>query len=106
MQQSNESTGGLVWWVRCGDEVLGSLSSPFGDQPWMVARFEPSDRWERVRHLFEAQAEARRLGFPEDKVSAVKAVMDLHLELQPAGEGPVIRPMLIYIEGHEARFRT
>ncbi|WP_141662990.1 hypothetical protein [Streptomyces sp. Wb2n-11] len=71
-----------------------------------MVRFEPSDEWERFRPLLEAQAEAHRLGFPEDKVSAVKAVMDLHLELHPVHEGPVIRPMLIYIEGHEARFRT
>ncbi len=74
MQQRDESTDGPVWWVRCGEDVLGSLSAPSGDQPWMVARFEPSEGWERVRHLFEAQAEARRLGFPEDEVGALKAV--------------------------------
>lgn len=75
-------------------------------RPAMDDRPIPSrEAWERVRSLFEAQAEARRWGFPEDKVNAVAAVNGMSIELQPVGAGEVIRPVLIYIDGEEAMFR-
>ncbi|WP_327328160.1 hypothetical protein OG735_40820 [Streptomyces sp. NBC_01210] len=104
-QSSGKIQGDPVWWVKCGDTLVGSLSSPESDQPWIVCHFEPSDGWESLSSLFEVQAEARRTGFPEDKVWAIKAVRELHLELHPVIDGEVLKPMLIYIEGAEARFR-
>ncbi|MEV5687738.1 MULTISPECIES: hypothetical protein [unclassified Streptomyces] len=105
MPTGAESEEEAVWWVRCADGLIGSLSSPSGDQPWTIARFHPGEAWERVRSLFEAQAEARRWGFPEDKVNAIAAVNGMSIELQPVGAGEVIRPVLIYIDGEEAMFR-
>ncbi|MCX4681899.1 hypothetical protein OG413_42630 [Streptomyces sp. NBC_01433] len=55
--------------------------------------------------MFEAQAEARRSGFPEGKVNAIAAVKEMAIELQPVGAGEVIRPVLTYIDGQEAMFR-
>ncbi|MFD9426420.1 MULTISPECIES: hypothetical protein [unclassified Streptomyces] len=107
MPTGAESDEEVVWWVRCADGLIGSLSSPSGDQPWTIARFHPhpGEAWERVRSLFEAQAEARRWGFPENKVNAIAAVNGMSIELQPVGAGEVIRPVLICIDGEEAMFR-
>ncbi len=88
-----------------GDQVVGHLYSRGADQPWVICRFEPAEGWLQVKHLFAAQAEARRLGFPEDKVWAVKAVRDLGLELQHVSNGAVINPLLLYIDGSDAQFR-
>ncbi|WP_158827832.1 hypothetical protein [Streptomyces sp. NRRL S-118] len=106
MPTGTENNAEIVWWVRCGDDLVGSLSSPTADQPWTIAHFQPAAAWERVRALFEAQTEARRQGFPREQVGALKAVKELHVELQPVGEGETIKPVLIYIEAHEARFRS
>lgn len=94
-----------AWSLKSGETVIGVLSAPQGDQPWTVCRFTPAAGWESVRHLFEVQEEARRTGFPKDKVWAIREVRELGLELHPANGGEVIRPMLIYVQGEVARFR-
>ncbi|MER7112832.1 hypothetical protein [Streptomyces sp. NPDC000229] len=79
---------------------------PTGDQPWTVASFEPTDAWGKVRPLFEAQEKARRAGFPRNQVGVLKAVQELSVVLQPVTPGELIKSMLIYIDGKEARVRS
>ncbi|MHC0433829.1 hypothetical protein ACX6XY_27215 [Streptomyces sp. O3] len=105
MNARDESQTADHWQVKHGDVLIGKLFPVAADQPWTVCRFEPEDGWWALQPLFEAQSEARRLGFPEDKVWAIKAVRDLGIELHPVNSGEVIRPMLIYITNEEATFR-
>ncbi|WP_328551312.1 hypothetical protein [Streptomyces sp. NBC_00358] len=94
-----------VWSLKIGEQVIGLFSDPQGDQPWILCRFTPAAGWESVRHLFEVQEEARRAGFPQDKVWAIKEVRELGLELHPTNGGEMIRPIFIYIQDETARFR-
>jgi hypothetical protein len=95
-----------VWTIQCGDHAIGYLYPCAADQPWVICRFEPAEGWHQVQQLFADQAEARRLGFPEDRVSAIKAVRDLGLKLERVSDGEIISPLLLYIEGDEAQFRA
>ncbi|WP_157875637.1 MULTISPECIES: hypothetical protein [unclassified Streptomyces] len=95
----------IAWLITYSGGTIGSLSDPCGDQPWTIARFHPGGAWEEVRSAFEDQAEARRMGFPKEKVGAIARIKEMAIQLESTTTGEVIEPVLIYIEEGKAKFR-
>ncbi|MEV8535190.1 hypothetical protein [Streptomyces sp. NPDC051211] len=94
------------WTLYVGGEPVGLLSGVEQDMPWMRCNFEPLEGWEAVRALFDLHNEAGRQGFPRDKLSATKAILDRGVELRPSEPGTeAFQPFMIYVEGGKARFR-
>jgi hypothetical protein len=94
------------WIMYVGGEPVGRLYVTTPDQPWTRCRFEPLDGWESVRTLFEKHNEAGREGFPVDKISATKEILDRGVELRPSQPeaGETFKPFMIYVEGDSARY--
>ncbi|MGW1769633.1 hypothetical protein ACWCQL_37015 [Streptomyces sp. NPDC002073] len=90
-----------------GGVPVGDLSPSGTDMPWAICTFAPLPGWDSVRDLFEVQNKARRSRFPPDTLWAFKEIHDRGVELRPLANdtGPVITPMLIYVENGEAHFR-
>ncbi|MFJ3883185.1 hypothetical protein ACIPW5_37785 [Streptomyces sp. NPDC090077] len=95
------------WKMYVGGEPVGILRLSIVDQTSSTCSFEPLEDWATVRDLFEVQNQAIQEGFPEDKGWATKEIRQRGVELHPLDEdsGAVITPFMIYVSGHEARFR-
>jgi hypothetical protein len=90
--------------LLAGEIFLGTLTITHFDQPVTYADFEPSDAFERFRHLFEAYSRTARWG-GDHFASARKALdeLDLILEFSPRS---IDRITAIIIEGTKARWRA
>ncbi|MFE9975692.1 hypothetical protein ACFYRD_34475 [Streptomyces hirsutus] len=93
------------WELRKGNTPLGVLSLVEIDQPWFRCVFTPGEGWEKVGHLFEAQAEAVDSGDQHGMMQAIGAVRGLALELRSQETDETIIPIMLQIRGDRANFR-
>ncbi|WP_157850861.1 hypothetical protein [Streptomyces exfoliatus] len=93
------------WELRAEGSTIGVLHLLEIDQPWFRCEFAESHGWQRVRDLFEAQAEAVDSGDQERMMQAIGAVRSLQLELYSADSGETIEPVMIQIRDDRANFR-
>ena len=95
------------WVMYVGGEPVGRLYLTTPDQPWIRCRFVPLEAWGSVQGLFELHSQAASEGFPLEKASATKEILNRGVELRPSARelGEPFRPLLVYVEGSTARFR-
>ncbi len=92
--------------IRRDGTLLGRLTQDGLDPPWVLCRFEPTEHFAPVAHLF-----AEEIGLLEedemDNWAAVEEdVAALGLELRPSGGGTPIREFLLHVDGSRAWFRS
>ncbi|GAA2065021.1 hypothetical protein GCM10009801_10000 [Streptomyces albiaxialis] len=73
--------------------------------PWQLGSFEPSEHFEAVKPLFEAQNTAKEKGFTPETVWALRAVKELPILLTPSDGRAPIKPDYFYISDGRARYR-
>jgi hypothetical protein len=89
--------------LLAGEIPLGILTTTASDYPVTYADFEPFERFEDYRHLFDEFSQSIREGGAR-RASALNALdaLDLGLEFAP---GRVEKIIFVIIEGTKARWR-
>jgi hypothetical protein len=93
------------WLLMQNGNVLGALTAPSRDQPWIFCKFEAAPEFERLRPLFEEEVRLLNSGQTEAFLEAADRMQALKLELTPQHGGKTIRKFMIHVEGDKAWFR-
>ena len=103
----SENSDEPYWTMYVGGDPVGRLYLTTPDQPWIRCRFVPLEAWGSVQGLFELHNQAAKEGFPPEKASATREILDRGVELRPSVRelGESFRPFMVYVEGSTARFR-
>lgn len=94
--------------LKLGDALVGVLNIYGTDQPWFLAKFEPTPVFEQFKLLFDDE-----LRFFEDEADfengtweeAYQKIEEAGLRLVDAEGKTKIEEFLLHIEGDEAWFR-
>jgi hypothetical protein len=94
-----------VWRLVDGDGLLAELMVTGGDFPWLNAEVRPTERFARIRPLFEE--ELRRVDHLDDDDASWEAAYDRNRQavslLYP--DGQAVPEFLLHIDGDEAWWR-
>ncbi|MFC1437633.1 hypothetical protein ABUW04_05120 [Streptacidiphilus sp. N1-10] len=85
--------------------VLGTIFIESVDMPWWRGCFRPSTAFDSVRPLFDAWTLSVEDGREELAVSALAALDDLGLTLEPIDGSKTLTDFLLHIEGSNVRLR-
>lgn len=94
-----------AWNLFKEDEILGTLTLLYVDQPFFHCSFEPTQIYQCYKPLFDSEIAL----LEEDDMEAWEVeyskIDELGLLLKPKGSGEIINDFLLHIEGDTAWFR-
>jgi hypothetical protein len=89
------------------DVLIGTLRSVDIDFPWINCKFEPTEAFQPLKHLFDAEVKVLNVDpFDLDEwEAAYGAIEALNLDLQCHDNGEQIEGFLLHIQADDAWFR-
>jgi hypothetical protein len=92
--------------LKQGDILLGTLK-PYGlDFPWLNCKFQPTNNYASVKHLFDSELQELNNETNSEKwEEQYQKIIGLNLCLESEDGSEKIHEFLLHIEGDEAWFR-
>jgi hypothetical protein len=93
--------------LKQNDVLIGTLRSVDTDFPWINCKFEPTEAFQSIKFLFDAEVKVLNVN-PSDLdewEAAYRAIETLNLELQCQDDGKEIEGFLLHIQSDDAWFR-
>ena len=92
---------GEIWTVWQADDLLGEIAVTSSDFPWLIGSWQPTPKFEAVRHLFE------------DELAAVESDDwdEVYLRIWAAGirmskpSGDMVEEFILHLDRGKAWFR-
>jgi hypothetical protein len=93
--------------LKQNDILIGTLHSVNADLPWINCKFEPTEAFQFMKHLFDAEVRILNAEpFDLDEwEAAYGTIEELNLELKCQNEGIEIKEFLLHIQESDAWFR-
>jgi hypothetical protein len=93
------------WRLKCGKELLDTLTQKSFDQPWIVCRFQAEPAFRQYAELFKDELGVLNRDEMHLWEQAYQRIIDLGLTLHPVDTVDAIAEFILHIDGEEAWFR-